>query len=53
MEKEKLLKKWSKLLEKIKSNDERDLRLAIIEADSLVDEILKVMAHPGKDMGSD
>jgi hypothetical protein len=44
-------KKWSKLLERIKSGDERDLRLAIIEADSLVDEILKEHGHPGDDMG--
>ncbi|MEK7555632.1 MAG: hypothetical protein AAB516_02330 [Patescibacteria group bacterium] len=44
-------KKWEELLEKIKSSDERDLRLAIIEADNLVDEILIIHDHPGKDMG--
>jgi len=44
-------KKWSKLLERIRSGDERDLRLAIIEADSLVDEVLKEHGHPGNDMG--
>ena len=44
-------KKWNKLLERIKSGDERDLRLAIIEADSLVDEIFKEHGHPGEDMG--
>lgn len=44
-------KKWGKLLEKIKSGDERDLRLAIIEADSLVYEVLKEHGHPGEDMG--
>lgn len=43
--------KWNKLLERIKSGDERDLRLAIIEADGLVDEILKEHGHPGQDMG--
>lgn len=48
---EMIQKKWNKLLEKIKSDDERDLRLAIIEADSLVDEILKEHGHPGRDMG--
>lgn len=48
---EKIKKKWTKLMEKIKTNDERDLRLAIIEADSLVDEILKEHNHPGSDMG--
>lgn len=52
MEKRKIIEeKWDKLLEKIKSNDERDLRLAVIEADSLVDEILKSHGHIGKDMG--
>lgn len=44
-------KKWSKIISVIKSNDERDLRLAIIEADSLIDEILKEHGHPGYDMG--
>ncbi len=44
-------KKWNKLLEKIKSGDERDLRLAIIEADGLVDVLLKEHGHPGEDMG--
>jgi len=44
-------KKWRKLLERIRSGDERDLRLAIIEADSLVDEVLKEHGHPGNDMG--
>lgn len=44
-------KKWNKLIERIKSGDERDLRLAIIEADVLVDEVLKEHGHPGSDMG--
>ncbi len=44
-------KNWNKLLERVKSGDERDLRLAIIEADGLVDEVLKEHGHPGNDMG--
>ena len=44
-------KKWEKIISVIKSNDERDLRLAIIETDSLIDEILKEHGHPGHDMG--
>lgn len=44
-------KKWDKIISVIKSNDERDLRLAIIEVDSLIDEILKEHGHPGHDMG--
>lgn len=44
-------KKWDKLLERIKFGNERDLRLAIVEADNLIDEILIQHNHPGKDMG--
>ncbi|MBI4993542.1 hypothetical protein HZC33_01100 [Candidatus Wolfebacteria bacterium] len=44
-------KKWKNLLEKIKSGDERDYRLAIIEADSIIDELLIAYDHPGEDMG--
>lgn len=44
-------KKWNKMILVIKSGDERDLRLAIIEADSLIDEILKDHGHLGNDMG--
>lgn len=44
-------KKWEELSERIKVGDERSLRLCIIEADNLVDEILIIHGHPGKDMG--
>ncbi len=43
--------KWEKILEKIKSGDERDLNLAIIKADSLIDDILCLHGCPGNDMG--
>lgn len=45
-------KKWEKLVEeKIKKGNENDLRLAIIEADTLIDEVLKEHNYPGNDMG--
>ncbi|MBI5306669.1 hypothetical protein HZB04_03755 [Candidatus Wolfebacteria bacterium] len=50
-QKEIAAKKWQKLMEKIKFGDERDYKLAIIEADIIIDEILKSHGHPGKDMG--
>jgi hypothetical protein len=46
-----IYKKWNKLMERARLGDERDLRLVIIEADSLIDEILKEHGHSGKDMG--
>lgn len=48
---ERIHKKWAKIISSVKSNDGRDLRLAIIETDSLIDEILKEHGHPGHDMG--
>ncbi len=43
--------KWEKILDKIKDDDERDLNLAIIKADSLLDEILTKHGCKGEDMG--
>ena len=43
--------RWHRILEVLKSGGERDFRLVIIEADSLIDEILIRHGHIGKDMG--
>ena len=43
--------KWENILNRIKDNDERDLNMAIIKADSLFDEILMEHGCEGKDMG--
>ncbi len=43
--------KWSKILEQVQSNSPADFSLAIIGADSLVDDILKEKGLSGKDMG--
>lgn len=47
---EAICRKSEELRGKIKNKDERNLRLCIIEADNLVDEILIIHGHPGKDM---
>lgn len=44
-------KRWSKILARLDKGDEANLKLAVIEADNLFDEILKRMSLPGKDMG--
>ena len=49
--KKKLIKKWSKIEERLKSEQEAELKLAIIEADKLFDDILKRCGYLGKDMG--
>lgn len=43
--------KWEKILDRIKDDDERDLGMAIIKADSLLDEILMRHGCKGGDMG--
>jgi hypothetical protein len=43
--------RWQKILNRLEAGDEANLKLAIIEADNLLDEILKRMSLPGKDFG--
>lgn len=47
---EAIYRKSEELKGKTKNKNERNLRLCIIEADNLVDEILILHGHPGKDM---
>lgn len=49
--KEKMTKKWQEIVAKSKSHIESDHRLSIIEADKLLDELLKSMGFKGSDMG--
>jgi len=42
--------RWQKILERLKKGDEANLKLAIIEADSLLDDILKRISFPGGNM---
>ncbi len=44
-------KKWQTIQNRLRKNDEANLKLAIIEADNIFDGILKQMGLPGVDMG--
>jgi len=46
----KLLKKWGKIEKRLKSTQEIEWKLAVIEADKLFDNILKKMGYAGKNM---
>jgi hypothetical protein len=43
--------KWSKIKKRLKKGWEAELKLAIIEADNLLDEVLKNMGYPGNTLG--
>lgn len=44
-------KKWATIERKLLFGDEPNLKMAVIEADNFLDELLKRMGLPGKDMG--
>lgn len=43
--------RWEEIKLRLKKGDEANIKLAVIEADNLMDEILKRMGLPGADMG--
>jgi len=43
-------KSWQKILARLGKNDEANLRLALIEADNIFDDLLKQMRLPGESM---
>lgn len=43
-------KKWQKILKRLKKGDESNLKLAVVEADKLFDNLLLRMGYNGKDM---
>ena len=43
--------RWDKIKARLHKGDEANLKLAVIEADKLMDEIFKRMGLPGADMG--
>ena len=45
-------KKWKEIERYFKKGTEPEMKLAIVEADSLLDNILRVMSYGGKDLGS-
>jgi len=46
-----ITKKWTKIEERLKSGQEAELKLAVIEADKFFDDVLKRCSYAGKDMG--
>ena len=50
-EKDVIQKKWEEIIKRAESKNEQSMRLDIVEADSLVDEVLIKHGHSGKDMG--
>jgi len=48
--KRQLNKSWQKILSRLNKNDEANLRLALIEADNLFDDLLKQIKLPGESM---
>jgi hypothetical protein len=49
--KNKLRVKWAKVKEKLKSKNESDYKVAIIEADKIIDDLLARMNYAGENMG--
>ena len=47
----KLSNQWGGVIERINTNDESQWKLAIIEADSILDELIKVLGYKGETMG--
>lgn len=43
--------KWQEILEKVSSPNPSEWKMALIEADSLVDDLLKKIGYPGETMG--
>lgn len=50
-EKEKMSQKWKDITAKASSHIESDRKVAVIEADKLIDELIKRVGFKGKDMG--
>lgn len=49
--KRKLLGQWNKIAQRINTNDESQWKLAMIEADSILDELIKSLGYKGETMG--
>lgn len=44
-------KQWSRILKRLETNKEADYKLAIIEADGLLDDVFKKMGYKGESIG--
>lgn len=47
----KLRKKWAKIREKMQAENEASWKVAIIEADTIIDDLIKRMKYKGENMG--
>ncbi len=47
----KILKQWNKIISRLDTGLESEYKLAVIEADSMVDDILVRMGYPGETLG--
>src|SRR3989344_7304784 len=47
---DKISKQWLKIKDRVERNTEAEWKLAVIEADKLVDDVLKKMGYPGEDI---
>lgn len=47
----KVNKEWEKIKQRLEAGDEANFKIAVIEADKLVDDLLKSMNYPGESMG--
>jgi hypothetical protein len=49
--KKRMTKKWNAILKKLETGDESNLKLAVIEADKILDDLLKKIGYQGENMG--
>ena len=49
--KKKIQKKWKKVLERLHSKDDKQHKLAILEADEITNDVLAKIGYPGSNMG--
>lgn len=47
----KVNREWDKIKQRLEAGDEANFKIAIIEADKLIDDLLKNMNYPGESMG--
>ncbi|MFH1611843.1 MAG: hypothetical protein ABH887_01080 [bacterium] len=50
--KKKVTKQWEGIIQKLESDNTSDYKLAVIEADKMLDELLKRIGYKGDDMGA-
>lgn len=49
--KNRLVKKWNKIKKKMESENKSNWKVAIIEADNIIDDLIERMKYPGENMG--